>query len=138
VVYRIKGKKNMKGGKIKVLIVENNASTINAIKDLIDFEADMENIGVAHNGLEAVRLSKELSPDIIIMDVKMPKMDGLTATRIIYKQNPKIKIIALTSFANEELKNSMLRSGASSFMDKSTISAENLLEKIKEVHEKGK
>src|SRR5690349_7959115 len=67
-----------------------------------DFE-DIELIGQASNGLHAIALCQEFHPDVVIMDIMMPKMDGITATKLIHEKDPTLPIIALTSFEDEKL-----------------------------------
>lgn len=119
--------------KIKLMIVDDNPSTIYAIKDLIEDEDSISIVAEAVNGVEAVELSKRYSPDIILMDVKMPGMDGIEATRIIKKGNREVKIIALTSFGSDGVEKSILEAGAVLFMDKCEMSADRLLDGIKAV-----
>jgi two-component system, NarL family, invasion response regulator UvrY len=118
---------------IRIMLVEDNPSTLYAIKDLIEDEDNLSIVAEAVNGIEAVALSKKHSPDIILMDVKMPEMDGIEATRIIKKDNQMVKIIGLTSFGSEGVEKSILEAGAVSFLDKSDISSDRLLNGIKDV-----
>ena len=118
---------------IKIMLVDDNPSTLYAIKDLIEDEDSISIVAEAVNGIEAVALSKKHNPDIILMDVKMPEMDGIEATRIIKKDNQAVKIIGLTSFGSERIEKSILEAGAVSFLDKSDMSADRLLNGIKDV-----
>jgi CheY-like chemotaxis protein len=118
---------------IRIMLVDDNPSTLYAIKDLIEDEDNLSIVAEAVNGIEAVALSKRHNPDIILMDVKMPEMDGIEATRIIKKDNREIKIIALTSFAGDGVEKSIIEAGAVSFLDKSEMSADRLLDGIKAV-----
>lgn len=118
------------------MIVDDNPTIISAIKDLMEDEDEILIVAEALNGIEAVKLSKSHLPDVILMDVKMPDMDGIESTRIIKKDNPGIKIIALTSFGNMEIKKSMIEAKADSFLDKSEMTADRLLDNIKTVTKK--
>ncbi len=118
------------------MIVDDNPTIISAIKDLMEDEDEILIVAEALNGIEAVKLSKSHLPDVILMDVKMPDMDGIESTRIIKKDNPGIKIIALTSFGNMEIKKSMIEAGADSFLDKSEMTADRLLDNIRTVTKK--
>ncbi len=118
--------------KIKIMLVDDNPSTLYAIKDLIEDEDNISIVAEAVNGIEAVSLSKRHNPDIILMDVKMPEMDGIEATRIIKKDNREVKIIGLTSFGSGKVEDSILKAGAISFLDKSDMSADRLLNGIKD------
>jgi DNA-binding NarL/FixJ family response regulator len=125
-----------KKSKIRLMIVDDNPTIISAIKDLMEDEDEILIVAEALNGIEAVKLSKSHLPDVILMDVKMPDMDGIESTRIIKKDNPGIKIIALTSFGNMEIKKSMIEAKADSFLDKSEMTADRLLDNIKTVTKK--
>jgi two-component system, chemotaxis family, protein-glutamate methylesterase/glutaminase len=86
---------------IKTLIVDDSPTEIALIQHIINSEKDMEVIGIAKNGQEAVELSAKLKPDLITMDIKMPIMDGLEATRIIMAHNP-TPIVVISSTINDE------------------------------------
>ncbi len=92
---------------------------------------DMSLVGEAANGEEAVRLCRSLQPDVVLMDLKMPVMDGVTATRLIHESQPDIRIIALTSFGEKELVEGALKAGATGYLLK-TISAAELIAAVKE------
>ncbi|MHB1346101.1 MAG: response regulator transcription factor [Candidatus Humimicrobiaceae bacterium] len=115
---------------IKLLIVDNCETVRQSIKSIMEFEDNIEVIGEAVNGLRAVELSSKLYPDVILMDLKMPEMDGLEATRIINKNNPEIKIIALTGLGGDNKKQEMLEAGASFFISKYKLSIEELIKEI--------
>ncbi len=85
---------------------------------------DMELVGEAANGKEAVRLSQELHPDVVLMDLMMPEMDGATATQLIRSKCPETQVIALTSFPEEELVHQVLRAGAISYLLKNVAADE--------------
>ncbi len=123
---------------INLMIVEDNPYTIFAIKDLIEDDDTIEPVAEALNGRQAVKLSKELNPDVILMDVMMPVMDGIEATRIISREIPHTKVIAFTSFGTESKRKEMAEAGAVSFLEKSDITADRLIEEIKSVFGKEK
>jgi NarL family two-component system response regulator LiaR len=85
---------------------------------------DLKLVGEARNGLEAVRLCRKEAPDVILMDLMMPEMDGIAATRAILEDCPDIKIIAMTSFEEEELVQGVLAAGAISYLLKNVTSDE--------------
>jgi NarL family two-component system response regulator LiaR len=85
---------------------------------------DLELVGEAKNGLEAIRLCREKRPDVILMDLMMPEMDGIAATRAILADFPQIKIIAMTSFEDERLVKDVLAAGAISYLIKNVTSDE--------------
>ena len=85
---------------------------------------DLEIVGEAKNGLEAVHLCHEKQPDVILMDLMMPEMDGIVATQAILAECPQIKIIAMTSFEDEKLVQGVLAAGAISYLIKNVTSDE--------------
>ena len=116
--------------KIKVLLVDDHAvvrSGLGAV--LMSFE-DMTLVGEAGNGEEAVRLCEKLQPDVVLMDLMMPVMDGVAATAAIKKQCPGTCIIALTSFKEKEMVEGALKAGALSYLLKN-VSASELVTAIR-------
>jgi NarL family two-component system response regulator LiaR len=93
----------------------------------------MERVGEAANGREAVERCRELAPDVVLMDLVMPEMDGVTAIRAIHETRPQTAIIALSSFGEERLVRAALEAGARSYLLKN-VSAENLAEAIRLAH----
>lgn len=87
---------------IKVLIVDDHAIVRRGIKALLAETDDIQAVGEADNGLAAISLSKELEPDVILMDLLMPVMDGIEATRQITAHQPQIRVVAMTSFIWDE------------------------------------
>jgi NarL family two-component system response regulator LiaR len=94
---------------------------------------DLELVGEAASGKEAVRLCAELEPDVVLMDMVMPDMDGATATGAIRRQNPTTEVIALTSFQEEDLIERALQAGAISYLLKN-VSADALADAIRQAH----
>ena len=83
------------GDKIRVLIVDDIAETRENIKKLLQFESDFDAVGAARSGKEGIQLSQELDPDVILMDINMPDMDGITATEMIRQKMPYVQVIIL-------------------------------------------
>jgi DNA-binding NarL/FixJ family response regulator len=98
--------------KIRVLIVDDHLAFREGLKVVINHQADMEVVGVAENGEEAVALTRDLLPDIILMDVKMPVMDGTDATRRILAEMPDMKILALSMYNDAGFIEGMMHAGA--------------------------
>ena len=121
----------MKKGLIRVIIVDDHVMVRSGLRlFLLAFE-DLKLVGEAPNGEEAVRLCNREKADVILMDMVMPIMDGVRATREIHSQFPRIKIIGLTTFYDPEMIRNMLDAGASSFLLKS-ISAIELARAIRD------
>jgi len=115
---------------IRVMLVDDHDMVRKGLAVFLKAKPDMELVGEARDGEEALRMSKELQPDVILMDLMMPKMDGTTATRLICEQLPGVQIIALTSFQDNELVQEVLQAGAISYLLKD-VSANELAEAIR-------
>ena len=118
--------------KIRVLIVDDHRAFRDGLKAVIDRQADMEVVGVAEDGEKAVALTRELRPDVILMDVKMPVMDGAEATSRILAEMPGMKILALSIYADDGFMTSMMQAGALGYILKGCDSDE-LSEAIRQV-----
>ena len=103
---------------ITVLIVDDHQITREGIRSMLEREPDMKVLGEAEDGRSAVRLARELGPDVILMDVSMPDMNGILATGIILAESPKIKVLALSMLADARVVHNMLRAGASGYLIK--------------------
>jgi pilus assembly protein CpaE len=103
---------------IKVLIVDDIAETRENIRKLLQFEADFEIVGAARNGFEGIELAKELVPDVILMDINMPDIDGITATETIRKEVPHSQIVILTVQADPNYMRRAMLAGARDFLTK--------------------
>jgi DNA-binding NarL/FixJ family response regulator len=106
--------------KIKVLIADDHAIVRMGLASLLNAEADFEVVGEAENGEVAVQKARELKPDVIVMDLVMPKKDGSTATAEILNEFPSIKILLLTSFGTSDGIAHALAAGASGALMKNT------------------
>jgi DNA-binding NarL/FixJ family response regulator len=108
----------------RVLIVDDHVYVRRGVRGILDQLPDWEICGEAANGKEAIRLNEELKPDILVMDISMPEMDGLEAARIIRRTHPKTRIILLTLHNSQELIKTALRAGASGYVLKSDAEEE--------------
>jgi len=118
---------------IRVLLVDDHAMVRQGIATFIETQDDIQLIGEAANGREAIARVAELAPDVVLMDLQMPEMDGITATREIKARYPAVKILALTSFVNEGQITPALQAGASGYLLKD-ISADGLMKAIRAAH----
>lgn len=110
--------------KISVLIVDDHPVVRLGLRTLLESEPDMTVVGEAGNGQEAIRLAPELNPDVITMDISMPEMDGLEATRRIRALAPHAQVLILTVHAQERYLFPVLQAGAAGYVLKSTIDTE--------------
>ncbi len=109
---------------IQVMLVDDHNVVRSGLATFLKSYDDLELVGEAKNGLEALNLCCEKKPDVILMDLMMPEMDGITATRAILADYPEIKIIAMTSFEDEQLVQDVLAAGAISYLIKNVTSDE--------------
>jgi len=103
---------------IRVMIVDDHAVVRSGLGAFLAAVPDLELVGEAENGEQAVVRAKALKPDVILMDLMMPGMDGVTATRTIRECNPAVQIIALTSFQEDELVQNAIKAGAIGYLMK--------------------
>lgn len=101
---------------ITILIADDHKIVREGLRQLVEKQSDFKVVGEADNGIAAVKKAKELSPDVIIMDIGMPDLNGIEATRQIKAEFPNIKIIALTMHTDPQFAAEMLRAGASSYL----------------------
>ena len=119
--------------KIKVLIVDDHALMRDGISALLNVNDDIEVIGEASEGKEAIKKMAELKPDVVVMDIAMPNMDGMEATRQIVKVNREVKVLILTQHENKEYVLSAIKAGASGFVPKKALGSE-LVSAIRSVY----
>ena len=115
---------------IRVLLVDDHAVVRSGLRYVLMSFDDMVLVGEAANGEEAVSLCETLKPDVVLMDLMMPVMDGVAATKAIRERCPRSNIIALTSFKEKELVESALKAGAMSYLLKN-VSADELVSAIR-------
>ena len=116
--------------KIRVLLVDDQALFREGLRTLLSLREDIEVAGEAADGEEAVRLATSLQPDVVLMDIRMPVLDGAAATRHLREQVPEARVIALTTFDDDEYVFECLRAGAAGYLLKDTPS-EKLYEAIR-------
>ncbi len=109
---------------IKVLLVDDQSLIRQGLKVLLELEPDLEIVGEAENGEIAVNLIAQLTPDVVLMDIRMPIMDGVAATREIQKDFPGVKVLVLTTFDDDEYVKAALQHGAMGYLLKDTPSEE--------------
>ena len=118
--------------KTRILIVDDHPVALSGIRTIFESKEDIEIIGDASDGYEAIAKSNSLKPDIIVMDISMPKLSGIKATREILKNQPDIKIIALSIHSGDKFVKEMLDAGAVGYILKEETS-EELLKAIDKV-----
>ncbi|MBX2991175.1 MAG: response regulator transcription factor [Bacteroidetes bacterium] len=121
----------------RILLVDDHKILRDGLRALLDTQMNNTVVGEAEDGSQALRLAGELSPDIIIMDISLPDMTGIDATREILKSSPSVKIIALSMYSDKRFVTDMLRAGASGYLLKD-CAFEELEEAIETVSKNGK
>lgn len=106
---------------MRILIADDHGVVREGMKVLIENQPDMEVVGEAEDGLMVTQLAKELSPDVILMDISMPNLNGVEATRLILTENPDIRVIALSVHLDKHFVTEMLKAGASGYVLKSCL-----------------
>lgn len=119
---------------IKVLIADDQELIRQSLQIVLEIEKDIEVIDAVTNGLEVVRSVRRAKPDVILMDIRMPEMDGVICTQIIKENYPDIKIIILSTFDDDEYVFNALKYGASGYLLKG-ISTKELADAIRKVHQ---
>jgi NarL family two-component system response regulator LiaR len=119
---------------IRVLVVDDHAIIRKGIRAVLEIVPDIEMVGEAENGIQAVRLDRELHPDVILMDLMMPEMDGIACIRQIKDQRSAARILVLTNFAGEEMIFPAIKAGAMGYHLKDS-SPETLIEAIRQVNQ---
>jgi len=117
---------------IRILVADDHGILRQGIASLIEKQDDMEVVGEADNGLHAVEIARQLRPDVVIMDVTMPVLNGIEATRQIKEELPETKVLALSVHANREFVLDMVRAGVSGYMVKECV-LDDLVRAIKAV-----
>jgi two-component system response regulator NreC len=118
--------------KIRILLSDDHTILRDGIRSLLEAEPDMQVIGEAEDGHNAVRMAGELEPDVVLMDIAMPLLNGLEATRQIHRNHPNVKVLILTMYENEEYIRQVLAHGAMGYILKDAA-ARDLLGAIRAV-----
>lgn len=116
--------RDRKGRRISVLLADDHKIVREGLVSLLRFEPDMEVAGEARDGREAVEMARRLNPDVVIIDVSMPEMDGVEATRIITNEMPHVRVIGLSMSIEKGVSAAMHKAGASGFLSKEVPSEE--------------
>jgi NarL family two-component system response regulator LiaR len=119
---------------IRVMIVDDHLMVRDGLKVFLSIHDDIEVVAEAEDGEQALALCEQVEPDVVLMDILLPNMDGPTATERIRSTTPDVQVIALTSFADEELVQRALQSGAISYMLKDVYS-DRLAQAIRDAHQ---
>lgn len=106
---------------MKILIADDHGIVRQGLKSLIQNSLNMEVVGEAEDGLAAVRLVKQLEPDVVIMDITMPNLNGVEATRIILENHPNVRVVALSMHPEKHIVKEVLEAGASAYVLKSYL-----------------
>jgi len=117
---------------VKVLLVDDHGIVRQGLRSLLEKEAEVEVVGEAEDGREALRLVGELSPNVVIMDITMPNLNGVDATRQIVRKYPEVRVVALSMHSNRMFVTSMLKAGALGYVLKECLSDE-LVEAVRTV-----
>ena len=118
---------------IRVMIVDDHAMVRKGLTAFLKNEPALELVGEARDGREAIECCEQLHPDVILMDLIMPELGGVAATRTIHQRWPQVQVIALTSFQEKELVQDALQAGAIGYLLKN-VSGEELSEAIRQAH----
>lgn len=118
---------------IKVLLVDDQSLIRQGLRALLELESDLEIVGEAENGENAINLVAQLQPDVVLLDIRMPIMDGVAATQEIHQRFPGIKVLVLTTFDDDQYVTAALQNGAMGYLLKDTPS-EELAVAIRAVH----
>lgn len=119
---------------IRILLVDDQSIVREGLASLLTQQPDIEIVGEANNGKIAIEQAQTLQPDVILMDLRMPVMDGIAAIEILTQQAPKIKILVLTTFDDDELVTKAIANGAKGYLLKDTPS-EELAQAIRTIHQ---
>jgi len=118
---------------IRILIADDHGVVAEGLKSLIEEQGDLQVVAVVGDGREAVRLAHELHPDVVLMDLSMPELNGADATRAILERDPRCRVIVLSMYAQREYVRRALKAGAAGYVVKRSA-AKEVVEAIRAVH----
>jgi DNA-binding NarL/FixJ family response regulator len=118
---------------IRILIADDHGVVAEGLKHLVEAEADMEVVACVGDGREAVQLARDVQPDVVLMDLSMPELNGADATRAILQRDPKCRVIVLSMYAQREYVRRALKAGAAGYVVKRSA-AKEVVEAIRAVH----
>ena len=121
------------GGTIRVVIVDDHQVVRQGLRTFLDLQDDIAVVGEAGDGAAALQVVEQLAPDVVLMDIMMPQLDGIEATRRLKEVHPEIGVIVLTSFAGDQQVLPALEAGASSYLLKD-VTPEDLVDAVRAVH----
>ena len=117
--------------KITVILADDHTVVRQGLRALLEAEEDMSVVGEAENGRQAVQMAKRLQPDVVVMDIAMPSLNGLEATRQVSRESPKSKVLILSSYSDDEYVQQLTDAGAAGYLVKQTA-AQDLVAAIRE------
>jgi len=118
---------------IRILIADDHAVVAEGLKHLVEAQSDLEVVATVGDGREAVRTAKETAPDVVLMDLSMPELNGADATRAIIDERPECRVIVLSMYAEREYVRRALKAGATGYVVKRSA-AKELVDAIRAVH----
>jgi DNA-binding NarL/FixJ family response regulator len=119
----------MTDDRIKVLVADDDQLFVESLRELIDRQPELEVVGEAHNGLEAIDLTDNLDPDAVVIDLHMPLLDGVTAVARLRHDHPNLCLIVLTGDADRQLHEAASEAGADAVLEKSEL-AQGLIDRL--------
>jgi DNA-binding NarL/FixJ family response regulator len=117
---------------LRIVIADDDALILEGLSILLGMEPDMEVVGTARNGQEALDLCRKLQPDVVLMDIRMPVMDGVQGTRLIKQQLPAVKVVILTTFKDDQYIKEAMKCGAEGYMLKNQ-SSDSIIDSLRAV-----